>query len=172
MIGTFDVLWVLVLDDLGAAKWIANLGIVMFAVPLVILGPLSGRLAERVGPLRLAPAGLVLGAIYMALYGQMPTGAAMLTVGIADACTDGFTFAAASVAVSQAVEPDRQASAQGMLGAVQVVVGGLTAIAAGFTYERHGRATAYTGCAVLMIVLVAWAVWHAADRRQEAVRTL
>jgi MFS family permease len=173
MIGTFDALWVLVLDDLGAADWIANLGIVMFAVPLVVLGPLSGKLAERVGPLRLAPAGLILGAFYMMMYGQMPTGAAMLAVGLVHAFTDGFTFAATSVAVSQSVEPERQASAQGMLGAVQVIVGGLTAIGAGFAYGHRGRTTAYTACAVLMVSLVTWAVWHAAgDRRQEAVRTL
>ena len=37
MIGAFDALWVLVLDDLNASDLIANLGITLFAVPMVLL---------------------------------------------------------------------------------------------------------------------------------------
>ena len=52
MVGTFDALWVLVLDDLDTSDWIANLGITLFALPLIFLGPLGGRLAQRIGPFR------------------------------------------------------------------------------------------------------------------------
>src|SRR5262245_10428148 len=38
MIGTFDALWAIVLDDLEADDWIANLGIIVFAMPLVFFG--------------------------------------------------------------------------------------------------------------------------------------
>ena len=39
MIGTFDALWVLVLDDLDTADLIANLGITLFALPLIVPRP-------------------------------------------------------------------------------------------------------------------------------------
>ena len=45
MIGTFDALWAIVLDDLGSADWIANVGITFFALPLIFLGSFGGRLA-------------------------------------------------------------------------------------------------------------------------------
>ncbi|MEP6299864.1 MAG: MFS transporter, partial [Ilumatobacter sp.] len=38
MIGGFDALWSLVHDELGTSEWIANLGITLFALPLVFLG--------------------------------------------------------------------------------------------------------------------------------------
>ena len=38
MIGAFDALWAVVLDDLDTNEWIANLGITLFAVPLVVFG--------------------------------------------------------------------------------------------------------------------------------------
>ena len=80
MIGTFDSLWVLVLDDLNTADWIANLGITLFALPLIVLGSIGGRMAQRVGPFKVGTWGLLLGAVFMFAYGQLPTGAAMFAV--------------------------------------------------------------------------------------------
>ena len=74
MIGAFDALWAVVLDDLDTNEWIANLGITLFAVPLVVFGAAGGRLAQRVGPFRVGTVGLLLGAMFMMLYGLVPTG--------------------------------------------------------------------------------------------------
>ena len=46
MIGAFDALWDLVHEDLGTANWMANLGISLFAIPLIVLGPIGGKLAN------------------------------------------------------------------------------------------------------------------------------
>ena len=62
MIGSFDALWSVALDDLDTAEWIANLGITLFALPLVVFGAVGGRLAQRVGPFRVGAIGLLLGA--------------------------------------------------------------------------------------------------------------
>jgi MFS family permease len=158
MIGTFDALWAIVLDDLDAGELISNLGITIFALPLVFLGPYGGRLAQRVGPFRLGPFGIVLGAMFMFLYGFMPTGALMLTVGVVHALSDGFTVSSNAVAVGMVAPPDRQASAQGMLGAAQTLTGGVTAVLAGVLYEAGGRVLAYSVCAAVMVGLAvgAW----------------
>ena len=160
MIGTFDALWVLVLSDLHASEWIANIGITLFALPIMVLGPIGGRLAQRVGPFRLGAVGLAIGALFMFLYGQMPSGAAMMAVAVGHSFSDGLTVSSTSVAVGITVPAERQAGAQGLLGGVQTIVGGLTALAAGWLYDHHGRTAAYTACATGMLVLVAvGSVW-------------
>ncbi len=153
MIGTFDALWAIVLDDLGASDWIANVGITFFALPLVFLGSYGGRLAQRVGPFRLGPFGLILGAMFMFAYGFMPTGGAMLAIGIVHALCDGFTVSSTAVGVGMVAPRDRQASAQGMLGAAETLTAGITAVLAGVLYSWGGRTLAYTVCAVVMIAL-------------------
>jgi MFS family permease len=165
MIGTFDALWAIVLDDLGAAEWIANVGITFFALPLIFLGSFGGRLAQRVGPFRLGPLGLLVGGGFMFLYGFMPTGAAMLAVGIVHALCDGLTVSSSAVGVGMVAPPDRQASAQGMLGAAETLVGGITAVLAGVLYSWGGRTLAFTTCTVVMITLAAGAWLMAGDAR-------
>ncbi len=157
MIGTFDALWAIVLDDLEASDWIANVGITIFALPLIFLGSFGGRLAQRVGPFRLGPLGLAVAAGFMSLYGLMPTGVAMLAVGVAHACTDGLSVASTGVAVGLVAPPDRQAGAHGMLGAAETLTGGVTAVMAGVLYSWGGRTLAFTTCSVLMLVLVSGA---------------
>ena len=154
MIGTFDALWVLVLDDLKANDLIKNLGIVMFALPLAFLGSVGGRLAQRVGPFRVGTVGLVVGAAFMFLYGQLPTAVLMFAFSLVHAFSDGLTVSSSGVAVGLAAPPDRQAGAQGLLGGVQTLTGGVFSIVAGTLYEHSGRAAAYTTCAVFMVVLV------------------
>lgn len=153
MIGTFDALWAIVLDDLEASEVVANLGITIFVLPLIFLGPLGGRLAQRVGPFRLGPLGLVLGAVFMFLYGQMPTGIAMLAVGTVHAICDGLTVASAGVGMGMSAPPERMAAAQGMLGAAETLTGGVTAVLAGVLYTGGGRVLAYSVCAAIMVVM-------------------
>lgn len=153
MIGTFDALWAIVLDDLGASELLANMGITIFALPLVFLGAYGGRLAQRIGPFRLGPLGITLGAIYMGLYGFMPTAWAMLAVAVVHAISDGLTITSAGVAVATAAPPDRQAGAQGMLGAAETLTGGITAPLAGGLYMVGGRELAYTVCTIVMLLM-------------------
>ena len=154
MIGTFDSLWVLVLDDLHTADWIANLGITLFALPLIVLGSPGGRVAQRVGPFKVGTVGLLLGATFMFLYGHLPTGAAMFAVAMVHSLSDGMTVSASGVAVGLVAPAARQAGAQGLLGGTQTLVGGLCALLAGQLYGHFGRAWAYTACALLMVTLV------------------
>ena len=158
MIGTFDALWVVVLDDLGAAEWIANIGITVFVVPLIILGERGGRLAQRLGPFRLGPIGLGIGAVAMFAYGLMPTGIAMLAVGVVHAVNDGITVSSTSVAVGLVTPEGRHASAQGLLGGAQTLMAGVAAVVAGVVYDTAGRTTAYAVCSVVMLVLIGYTV--------------
>ena len=159
MIGTFDALWAIVLDDLEASEWVANIGITLFALPLIFLSSWGGRLAQRIGPFRLGPLGLVLGSIYMFSYGLLPTGIAMFCVGIVHGLSDAITVSSTGVAVGMAAPGDRQAGAQGLLGAAETLTGGVTSVLAGVLYTVGGRTLAYTVCAVVMLLLAVGAYW-------------
>lgn len=155
MIGAFDALWAVVLDDLETSEWIANLGITLFALPLVLLGSIGGRLAQRVGPFRVGTIGLLGGAMFMALYGVVPTGGMMFAVAMVHAVNDGFTVSSTGVAVGMVVPAERQAGAQGVLGGFETLTAGITASVTGALYEYFGRTTAYGVAAAAMLVLVA-----------------
>jgi len=154
MIGSFDALWSIALDDLDTAEWIANLGITLFALPLIVLGAVGGRLAQRVGPFRVGTVGLLLGAGFMVTYGLVPTGLAMFTVSMAHAVSDGLTVSSTGIAAGMVVPPERQASAQGLLGGAQTLMAGLTALLAGSMYDWFGRTTAYAVAGGVMLALV------------------
>ena len=62
-----------------------------------------------------------------------------------------------------AVPEERQAGAQGLIGAAQALAGGLTAGAIGTIYEGSGRTTSYTVASIAMIVFVVAGMWLAKD---------
>ena len=155
MIGAFDALWDVVHEDLGTSEWVANLGITLFAVPLIILGPIGGRWAQSVGPYRIAAAGMVLASGFMASYGLVPTGSWIFGIAMFHAVSDGLTISAAGIAVSMAVPEERQAAAQGVLGAAQALAAGVTAIVVGTIYDVWGRAPAYIAGAIGILILTA-----------------
>ena len=154
MIGSFDALWSVALDDLDASDWLANLGITLFALPLVIFGSAGGRLAQRVGPFRVGTFGLALAAGFMALYGVLPTAGAMFAVAMVHAVSDGLTVSSTGVAVGMVVPAERQAGAQGVLGGLQTLTAGIAAPIIGTLYEHAGRTSAYAVSALMMVVLI------------------
>ena len=163
MIGGFDSMWALVHDELETADWIANLGITLFAVPLVVLGPRAGRLAQTFGPFRLAAIGLFGGAGFLLGYGLMPTGGLIFALAMVHAVSDGMTISSTGIAAGLVVPDDRQAGAQGMLGAAQAVMAGSMAVVTGTVYEAFGRTVAYAVVAAVMVVLTAVGLWLARD---------
>ena len=173
MIGGFDALWSLVHDELGTADWIANLGITLFALPLVFLGPWGGRTAQTFGPFKLAAIGLVAGAGFLLGYGLLPTGGLIFALAMCHSLSDGATVSATGVAAGMVVPADRQAGAQGVLGASQALMAGTMAVVTGVVYESFGRTVAYAVVAGSMLVLTALGLWLARDAwslsRPEAV---
>ncbi|MGB1682549.1 MAG: hypothetical protein ACPHFO_09435, partial [Acidimicrobiales bacterium] len=79
------------------------------------------------------------------------------------AITDALTISASGVAVAMSVPEERQAGAQGLIGAAQALTGGITAGVIGGIYESSGRAAAYTTASVAMLIVTAGGMWLAAD---------
>jgi hypothetical protein len=77
------------------------------------------------------------------------------------AVADGITVSSSGVAVGMVIPEDRQAGAQGVLGAAQALSAGIMAVVTAVLYDNFGRTTAYLACAAVMVTLVATGVWLA-----------
>jgi len=165
MIGTFDSLWAIMMDDLEAPTWMANAGVSLFALPMIVLGPMGGRLAQRVGPYKVGAIGMFLGAVFMSLYGLLPSPYLMLGVFLLHTTNDGLSVTSAGIAVGMAAPAERQAGAQGLLGGLQTLTGGISASLAGWGYNSYGRAPTFIATGVVMVALVGLGLVLAGPRR-------
>ncbi|MFZ8935528.1 MAG: MFS transporter [Ilumatobacteraceae bacterium] len=154
MIGVFDSLWVLIMDDLDAAQWMANVGVSVFVLPLILLGPFGGKFVQRIGPYRAGGFGMILGALFMAGYGLMPTPTLMMVVFFFHSLNDGFFVTGAGVAVGTSAPLERQAGAQGLLGGMETLAGGVAASFSGVAYDHLGRTTTFIGTGAIMLTLI------------------
>ncbi|MGA0877496.1 MAG: MFS transporter [Ilumatobacteraceae bacterium] len=169
MIGTFDSLWAVMMDDLEAPSWMADAGVSLFALPMIVLGPIGGRLAQRVGPYKVGAIGMFMGAIFMCLYGLLPSPYLMLGVFLLHTTNDGLSVTSAGIAVGMAAPAERQAGAQGLLGGLQTLTGGLSASLAGWGYDAFGRGFTFVTTALIMICLVVTGLILAGPRRWTTV---
>ena len=154
MIGTFDSIWSVMMDDIKAPDWVASVGITVFALPMMFLAPLGGRLTQKYGPFRASISGLTIAAVFMTLYGTLSSPYLMLGVGLLHGVVDGLTITGGTAALAMVAPANRLASAQGVYNGVITLSGGLAAGLAGITYDHIGQRT-YVVCAVVMIVLIA-----------------
>ncbi len=78
----------------------------------------------------------------------------MLGIGLTQSILDSLTVTGIGIAVAQATPQERQAGASGLLGGMQTLTGGISAVAAGTTYEHFGQAFAFSITGAVMAVLV------------------
>lgn len=154
MIGTFDSLWSIMMDDLKGPEWMANAGVSLFALPMIFLGPIGGRLAQNKGAYRVGAIGSIVGAGCMTMYGFLPSPYLMMGVFFLHILNDGFSITSSGVAVGQAAPVERQAGAQGLLGGLQTLTGGIAASFAGWGYDHLGRGPTFLITSIVMVILV------------------
>jgi MFS family permease len=164
MIGTFDSLWALMMNDLDAPTWMANTGITLFVLPMVVMAPYGGRFVQRVGPFRAGGFGMLFGAACMTLYGIISVPWLLMVVFLAHTLNDGMTVTSAGVSVGMVAPPERQAGAQGLLGGVQTLTGGIAASFAGVSYEFLGRTATFAIAGIVMASLIGMARLLAGNR--------
>jgi hypothetical protein len=89
----------------------------------------------------------------------------MLVVFFVHIMNDGFTVTSAGVAVGLAAPAERQAGAQGLLGGIQTLVGGMAASLAGWSYDHLGRGPTFTIAAACILACTATGLVLAGDKR-------
>ncbi|MEZ4596275.1 MAG: MFS transporter [Chloroflexota bacterium] len=137
--GTYEVVWSLYLQDLGATVEWVGLTFALFGLPMMVFSPIAGRLVDRFGALPfIAGGGLticVAGVVY-----AIATEPMMATVMVpAEGIGEAFLMPGLFALVALGSPSGRSSTAQGIFGAVGTIGLIVATIAAGMLWEL-GRA--------------------------------
>lgn len=157
-IGVFEASWAVLLDDLGASTLLIALSISLFALPMIPLAPLGGRYAQRRGPVRVMAVTIMGAVACMLVYGYVEFMWVLIAISAVHAMFDAYTMPAGQLAVAMSAPTEQAAAAQGLYGAVGLVVSGLAAVAAGSLYDAWGPEVLFTGSSIVMVVALAGAI--------------
>ncbi len=154
-IAYFEATWALLIDDLGGETWVIGLSLSLFTLPMVVLAPRGGRIAQERGHSAVIGWSIGLAMVCTLVYGWVDILWVVLIGSFFHAIADAFTLPANQVAVAQASPREQLAAGQGLFGATGTLVSGIVAYAAGAMYETQGPKTLYTVAAAAMAVFLA-----------------
>ena len=162
MVGAWEAVIPVMFADRGGGATVTGIAFTMVALPIMLVGTRAGRLADRVGPMRVTMSGLIMVALATITMGLMPGVFPVIAVMFLVGFGDGYGFTAAQVVVSQSVPVRRQAAALGLMGAAEVGGAGIAALPAALLYEHTGPGLtwALVGVANLVLVLAGWLRIH------------
>ena len=170
MIGAWEAVWAVSLVDLGADTWEVGVSFTLFALPYGALAPVSGAWAQRNGGLRLCAAGLLASAVCGGLLGLFDSVWSLVGVSMVLAIGAGLGYTAGLYAYSQTVSDDRQASSQGLMGACEVLLAGVTSVLGAWLYDISGRGLVWTVIPALTVLALAGGLWWRGLRLAEYTR--
>ena len=159
-VGVFEAIWSIFLDDLGASQRYIALTLTLFAIPMLFVPIYGGRLAQRLGSLRVAAFSIGAAIPLMALYGGLTDLTALGVLCVVHAIADSFTMPSLQLGIAQASPRRHLASGQGLVGATGQAVAAVTAIGSGTVYQFLGAATLFGGSAAIMLVLLVAGLWQ------------
>ena len=161
MIGAWEAVWAVSLVDLGAATWEIGVSFTLFAIPLGALAPVAGSWAQRTGGLRLCVGGLIASAASCVFLGVFDSVWGLVGLSMVMGIGAGLGYTAGLYAYSQTVTDDRQASSQGLMGAGEVLLGGVTSVLGAWLYDIAGRGLVWSVIpALMMVTLVGGLLWR------------
>ena len=154
VIGAWEAVLPVMFADRGAGATATGIAFTVVALPIMLVGRRAGRLADRVGPVRVTMAGLVVVSLLTMTYGVIggvvPIVVAMVLVGFGD----GYGFTAAHAVVARAVPEQRQAAALGLMGAAEVAGAGAAALPAAWLYDSFGPGPTWAGVGLTVLTLL------------------
>jgi len=166
-IGAFESIWVLEMDQRGAEQWQIGVAVTVVALPIAVLSPWGGVLAQRYGARRWAISVLTACALFSASFGLVEGLVALVALTAACSCAEGIGFPSTPMLVSAAVPEDRQAAAQGLASAVEVGTAAVASLGLAAIYDTSGDTVAWAVTAGTMVVLlvVGWVLTRPPDRQ-------
>ncbi len=152
--GTYEVIWSLFLQGLGADLALIGLTFAMFGLPVLVLSPYAGRLVDRRGSFAFIVLGMVLPAVTGVLYTLMWDPALAVPLILVEATGFAFLNPALYSVVAANSPPGRSSTAQGLFGAAGTLGFIVASVTTGFLAERSIFLPFYTFSGVMLITLV------------------
>ena len=152
--GTYDVIWSLFLQTLGAGLGLIGLTFAVFGLPILVLSPLAGRLIDRRGPFAFIVVGSVLPAITGYLYTLLEDPVLALPLILVEATGFALLIPALYAVVAANSPPGRSSTAQGLFGAAGTIGFIVASLVAGVLAAEHILYPLYVFSGVLTVTLV------------------
>jgi len=166
-IGALESVWILELDTRGASPITIGIGLTIAALPVPLFSPKGGILAQHYGARSWAIGSLSLLSVSIAFYGVVPGVIGLLTITTLTSIFEGIGFPAAPMLAAAAVPEERQASAQGLIGAVQLATGAVAATIFAILYDATDDQTVWLTAGITMAaLLVVGAILTRSDNRE------
>jgi MFS family permease len=152
--GTYEVIWSLFLQGLGADLALIGLTFAMFGLPVLVLSPFAGRLVDRQGSFAFIVLGMVLPAVTGILYTFMRDPSFAVPLILIEATGFAFLNPALYAVVAASSPPGRSSTAQGLFGAAGTLGFIVASVTAGLLAERNILFPFYAFSAVMMMSLL------------------
>jgi MFS family permease len=170
-VGLFDSLWDRYLTDLGGNNMVVGLTFFLFAIPFILFTARFGRLADRIGHVRIALCGLALLVPCTAVYGVIRSIPVLVVLPMAESLAQAATVPASQAAMAAACPPGRAAAGQGLAVATQLAGAGIAALLAAPAYEQFGPEPLFaTTAAVMALIATTALLLHLGANRADARR--
>lgn len=157
-VGVYDALWSRYLTDQGASTLFIGIGLSLYSVPIVLLAPSGGRLADRIGPVRASTFAICLIIPTTLAYGLLSAPVLITAVGLLESLPQSVATPAVQTAMLRACRPDEVAAGQGLAHAVNQIGAGAAALLGPIVYEATSATVLFSGVATVMAVMFALGV--------------
>ena len=152
--GTYEVIWSLFLEGLGADLPLIGLTFAMFGLPVLILSPFAGRLVDRRGSLAFIVIGSLLAAVTGLLYTFLSDPVLAVPLILLEATGFAFLNPALYAVVAASSPPGRSSTTQGLFGAAGTLGFIAASLGAGVLAERSILYPFYVFSAFMIVCLV------------------
>lgn len=153
--GTYEVIWSLFLQRLGAGLGLIGLTFAMFGLPILLFSPMAGRLVDRRGSFAFIVAGSILPAVTGFLYTRLVDPNLAIPLILVEATGFALLNPALYAVVAANSPPGRSSTAQGLFGAAGTVGFIVASLVAGVLASVDILYPLYVFSAVMMVSLVA-----------------
>ncbi|HEV8696134.1 MAG TPA: MFS transporter [Candidatus Limnocylindrales bacterium] len=151
--GTYEVIWSLFLQGLGADLALIGLTFAMFGLPVLVLSPIAGRVVDRRGSLGFIVLGMVLPAVTAILYTFLTDPVVAVPLILAEATGFALLNPAVYAVVAASSPPGRSSTAQGLFGAAGTLGFIVASVTTGILAERSILLPFYAFGTVMIVSL-------------------
>jgi len=157
--GTYEVVWSLFMERIGASLELIGVSFAIFAIPILLLSPLAGRWVDRLGALRFIVVGAAMIIAAAFLYPAIADPYLVLPVSVLEATGFAILGPAVYAVVSWGSPAGRSSTAQGLFGAAGTLGFIISSLIAGELWSR-GLALPFQFFAATLLVttLIALAI--------------
>jgi MFS family permease len=152
--GTYEVIWSLFLEGLGADLALIGLTFAMFGLPVLVLSPIAGRIVDRRGSLAFIVIGSILPAVCGILYTLIDDPWLAVPLILVEATGFAFLNPALYSVVAANSPRGRSSTTQGLFGAAGTLGFIVASLLAGVLAERSILVPFYVFSAVMVVSLI------------------